>query len=153
MRKAAATIAIGITLTGAGTGVAIALAGGTTPRAHAARASACPRAIPLTQDALAPATRAALHAATHTDSAVLNHDRRGEIATSAVLALNPDAPAYRSGDAKAIERLCGQEIARRSVIITLFFPRLLPSASASVTTMYVSRGRTGAYRVWYIPRG
>jgi hypothetical protein len=153
MRRAALTVISGIIVSIVGTGLAIALADGSVRRHAGPHAKVCPQALPLTGDALAPATQAALIAATHTDSAALNHDRRGAIATSAALAVTPDAPAYRSLDARSIERICGRTVMRRSVVINLFFPHLLPSAATSVTTMYVARARTGAYKVWYIPRG
>ena len=42
---------------------------------------------------------------------------------------------------------CGATVFRRTVVVDLFFPKMLPSASLSQGTVFVSRLATG-YQVW-----
>ena len=58
------------------------------------------------------------------------------------------APGTRSGQ---VRRECGEQVARRTVVVELLFPRMLPSASLSQGVVFVSRFRAG-YRVWRVAR-
>jgi hypothetical protein len=103
--------------------------------------SGCPRkARPLSADALAGATHAALREA---PSLYRGLDTRDRDATVAALARI--AGARR----RQVRRECGRRAQRRTVIVQLEFPRMLPSASLSQGTVFVSRvGQR--YRVWEV---
>jgi len=45
--------------------------------------------------------------------------------------------------------LCGTQVARRTVVVQLLFPWLLPSQSLSQGVVFVGRFH-GGYRVWYV---
>ncbi len=44
---------------------------------------------------------------------------------------------------------CGTRVSRRTVVVDLLFPKMLPSASLSQGTVFVSLSGTG-YRVWQV---
>ena len=46
-----------------------------------------------------------------------------------------------------VKNECGKTVFRRTVVVDLFFPKMLPSASLSQGTVFVSLVPTG-YRVW-----
>jgi hypothetical protein len=48
-----------------------------------------------------------------------------------------------------VEVECGSSTVRKSVVVELFFPKMLPSASLSQGTVFVSRFPDG-YRVWEV---
>ena len=56
---------------------------------------------------------------------------------------------FVSGRAQYIKDKCGRNAARRTVVVTLFFPAAKPSASLSQGTVFVSKFQTG-YRVWTV---
>lgn len=60
-------------------------------------------------------------------------------------ALAPDAGAR--GD--QVNAQCGTRVFRRTVVVDLFFPKMLPSASLSQGTVFVSLSGTG-YQVWEV---
>ena len=101
----------------------------------------CPRgARPLPGDALAGATSAALREAPRLYSGVDTRDRRATVAALATV----DVARGRQ-----VRRQCGPRVQRRTVVVILEFPRLLPSASLSQGTVFVARfGRR--YRVWEV---
>jgi hypothetical protein len=45
--------------------------------------------------------------------------------------------------------MCGATVARRTVVVQLLFPWLLPSASLSQGVVFVGRFH-GGYRVWFV---
>lgn len=101
----------------------------------------CPRAArPLPGDALAGATRAALREAPRLYSGVDTRDRRATVAALATV----DGARGRQ-----VRRQCGPRVQRRTVVVMLEFPHLLPSASLSQGTVFVARiGRR--YHVWQV---
>jgi hypothetical protein len=101
----------------------------------------CPRGTrSLPGDALAGATRAALREAPHLYSGVDTRDRRATIAALATV----DGARGRQ-----VRGECGPRVQRRTVVVMLEFPHLLPSASLSQGTVFVARvGRR--YRVWEV---
>ena len=46
-----------------------------------------------------------------------------------------------------VKAQCGPQVFRRTVVVDLLFPKMLPSASLSQGTVFISRVPTG-YRVW-----
>jgi hypothetical protein len=116
--------------------------GGGSPARQAG--SACPQeARPLPADALAGATRAALREAPSLYGGPRGIDTRGRRATRAALA---QVAGARGGQ---VRRECGRRVQRRTVVVDLEFPRMLPSASLSQGTVFISRlGRR--YQVWEV---
>jgi hypothetical protein len=106
--------------------------------------SACPQtARPLPADALAGATRAALRQAPSLYGGPGGIDTRDRRATRAALARVAGARG------RQVRRECGRRIQRRTVVVDLEFPHMLPSASLSQGTVFVARvGRR--YRVWEV---
>jgi hypothetical protein len=100
------------------------------------RAPQCPtKALRLKDASIAKATRAALRAAPR----IYDVDR-----AVAMLA----ARARASQRAGQVRRMCGKKIVRRTVVVGLRFPGLLPSASLSQGTLFVARRLAGHY-VWF----
>ena len=96
----------------------------------------CPKkALRLKGASIAKATRAALRAAPR----IYDIDR-----AVALLAARGRA-SERSGQ---VRRMCGKEILRKTVVVDLRFPELLPSASLSQGTVFVAR-RVAGYYVWF----
>ena len=117
--------------------------GDSAPRALSSGLSAtrCPRlAQPLPADALAGATKAALAQAPALYRGI---DTRGVEATRAA---RSSAAGPRG---QQVARECGNVVAERSIVVDLFFPRMLPSASLSQGTVFVDREH-GRYRVWQV---
>jgi hypothetical protein len=112
-----------------------------TPAAATQRLSDCPKdASRLTRDAPAPATVAALAEAS---------SAYGEIATDRAR-VNSAARATRAGArGRTVRRMCGRRVERRTVVVELFFPEMLPSASLSQGTVFVSRFADG-YHIWFV---
>ena len=108
------------------------------PRAHAA---ICPRhAQALPGDAIAGATEFALSRASVLYPGL---DTRGALATSAARS------AYAGVRGAQVVRECAGRVGNRTVVVEMLFPRMLPSASLSESTVFVDRER-GSYRVWEI---
>jgi hypothetical protein len=138
-RLATATDAIAALLGGLAPGVLHAT--GMTGGDAAARldGSGCPQqARPLLPDALAGATRAALREAPRLYGGLDTRDRRATVAALATVA------GVRG---RQVRRECGRRVQRRTVVVELEFPRMLPSASLSQGTVFVSRVQR-RYRVW-----
>jgi hypothetical protein len=110
----------------------------------AAAGGACPRkALPLPPDALAGATRAALREAPSLYGGTRGIDTRDRRATRAALA---NVAGTRGSQ---VRRECGRRVQRRTVVVDLEFPRMLPSASLSQGTLFIARLRRG-YQVWHV---
>jgi hypothetical protein len=123
-----------------GVGCASSRAGDADFLATAARgrlnALQCPtKALRLKDASIAKATRAALRAAPR----IYDVDRA--VAMRA-------ARAGVSPRAGQVRRMCGRKIVRRTVVVDLRFPELLPSASLSQGTVLVARRFAGHY-VWF----
>jgi hypothetical protein len=105
------------------------------------RSRACPEgALRLTRDAPAPAIVAALTEAS---------GAYGEIDTERAR-VNVAARATSAGArGRMVRRMCGRRVARRTVVVDLFFPAMLPSASLSQGTVFVSRVADG-YHIWFV---
>jgi len=57
--------------------------------------------------------------------------------------------AYAGAYGGIVKHLCGKLAFRRSVVVELLFPKMLPSASLSQGVVFVSLFSTG-YQVWYV---
>jgi hypothetical protein len=60
-----------------------------------------------------------------------------------------DRSAFGGARGAEVAFLCGAKVARRTVVVQLLFPWLLPSASLSQGVVFVGRFR-GGYRVWFV---
>jgi hypothetical protein len=49
---------------------------------------------------------------------------------------------------RQVRRECGGKVFRRTVVVDLLFPAMLPSASLSQGIVFVSRLYSGGYHVW-----
>jgi hypothetical protein len=106
----------------------------------AASGEGCPEnVLPLPGEAVA---RAADQARIEAPALYEGIDARGVTVTAAYRA------TYGLRGAQ-VELECGAVTARRTVVVELFFPRMLPSASLSQGTVFVSRFPHG-YRVWEV---
>ena len=104
----------------------------------AARRPGCPRdALRLPRDAVAKAADAALHAGGHPPSTVIEAS-----------ALATSAAAGTRGSEVLVQ--CGTATARRTVVVDLFYPSMLPSASLSQGTVFVSYFPSRGYRIWEV---
>jgi hypothetical protein len=65
----------------------------------------------------------------------------------AVVVRSALAPHAGRGDEASAQ--CGTRVFRRTVVVDLLFPKMLPSASLSQGTVFVSRSGTG-YQVWEV---
>ncbi|MHB1536990.1 MAG: hypothetical protein ACYCYN_00530 [Solirubrobacteraceae bacterium] len=113
------------------------------PRRGTAKSGAvrCPKqakqALPLPDNAVAKAAEAALDEAAakfkaiNTEGATILTSELGEI------------------DGAYVEHQCGKTVQRRTVVVQLRFPKMLPSASLSQGAVYVSRLHDG-YHVWEV---
>lgn len=103
-------------------------------------ATTCPKqakaALPLPPDAVAKAAEAAFRQAPRRFKGI---DTLGERILSSSLARTE---AF-------LVRQCGRRIANRTVVVSLRFPKMLPSAILSEGTVFVSRFEHG-YRIWEI---
>jgi hypothetical protein len=105
---------------------------------------ACPRkALPLPPDALAGATRAALREAPSLYGGTRGIDTGDRRATRAAVA---NVAGTRG---RQVRRECARRAQRRTVVVGLEFPRMLPSASLSQGTLFISRLGRG-YQVWHV---
>jgi hypothetical protein len=138
---AGATTAV---LVGAGFGAFQATGTGSGDTSARPAGSACPRkARPLPPDALAGATRAALREAPSLYGGPGGIDTRDRRATRATLARIAGARG------RQVQRQCGRRVQRRTVVVDLEFPRMLPSASLSQGTVFVARVGL-RYRIWEV---
>jgi hypothetical protein len=94
----------------------------------------------LPGDALAGATEVALARAAALYPGL---NTRGAIAVSAA---RSSAAGARGAE---VVRQCGRLVGARSVVVSLLFPRMLPSASLSQGVLFISREHD-AYRVWEV---
>jgi hypothetical protein len=141
---------LGVCLAGAAAGaLALAPADAAPPAAFPARhqvalasSRSCPASargiLPLRPDSVAKAARRALV----TDKAPPGTKPGTEVMASARSAF----AGARGGEVKF---LCGAKVARRTVVVQLLFPWLLPSASLSQGVVFAGRFH-GGYRVWYV---
>jgi hypothetical protein len=146
-----------------GIGVAVAAGQGTGARNHRGSGATagvpriCPhkgryepvdprRALPLPGNAIAPSVNDAIREAQHGNRSV-RHERLSARAISAAFAL-PWTGAPKKHNSVVL--YCGTRIALRTVVVNLFFPRALPSASLSYSQVWVSRFAHNRYRVWFI---
>ena len=109
-----------------------------TPRPHAPGCPLHPQALP--GNAIAGATELALSRASALYPGL---DTRGAVATRAAQA------AYAGVRGAQVVRECGDRVGNRTVVVEMLFPRMLPSASLSESTVFVDR-EGGAYRVWEV---
>jgi len=56
---------------------------------------------------------------------------------------------YAGPRGSEVSAQCGARVVRRTVVVDLFFPKMLPSASLSQGTVFVSLSGTG-YQVWEV---
>jgi hypothetical protein len=100
----------------------------------------CPdKPLPLGRDAPAPATLAALSEA----GALYGPDHDRPVADGAVRAR---AAGVRGAQ---VRRTCGRLVFRRTVVVSLRFPKLRESASLSSGVVFVARLADG-YHVWLV---
>jgi hypothetical protein len=121
-------------------------ANGTSSGNNATRlvGTACPQgARLLPPDALAGAIRAALREAPSLYGGPRGIDTRDMRATRAALA------RVAGVRGRQVRRECGRRVQRRTAVVELEFPRMLPSASLSQGTVFISRVGPG-YRVWEV---
>jgi hypothetical protein len=138
---AAATVAI---LVGLALGALDATGTGNGDNATRPVGTACPQgARPLPPDALAGAVRVALREAPSLYGGAGGIDTRDMRATRAALARAAGARGSQ------VRRECGKRVQRRTVVVELEFPRMLPSASLSQGTVFISRVER-RYRVWEV---
>jgi hypothetical protein len=106
-------------------------------RVAEARDRGCPLdAVRLPPDAVAKAAVVARHFGTN--------DPRTVIVVSALA--RSEGSGTRGSE---VRHQCGPATARRTVVVDLFYPWLLPSASLTQGTLFVSYFRTG-YHVWEV---
>jgi hypothetical protein len=60
-----------------------------------------------------------------------------------------DRSAFAGARGGEVKFICGAAVARRTVVVQLLFPWLLPSQSLSQGVVFVGRFH-GGYRVWYV---
>jgi hypothetical protein len=60
-----------------------------------------------------------------------------------------DRSAFAGARGGEVKFLCGAKVARRTIVVQLLFPWLLPSQSLSQGVVFVGRFH-GGYRVWYV---
>jgi len=103
---------------------------------------ACPASaegiLPLRRDSVARAANRALVFAKQPPGV----KQRTEVMAS-------DRSAFAGARGGEVESMCGPEVARRTVVVQLLFPWLLPSASLSEGVLFVGRFH-GGYRVWFV---
>jgi hypothetical protein len=140
---------LAVCLAGTATSVlALAPAGAARPAASLAghqialASSSCPASargiLPLRPDSVAKAARRAL---------VFAKAPPGVKPGTEVMASARSAFAgARGGEVKF---LCGAKVARRTVVVQLLFPWLLPSQSLSQGVVFAGRSH-GGYRVWHV---
>jgi len=56
---------------------------------------------------------------------------------------------YAGARGDQVNAQCGTQVFQRTVVVDLLFPKMLPSASLSQGTVFVSRSSTG-YQVWEV---
>jgi hypothetical protein len=59
-----------------------------------------------------------------------------------------DRAAFAGARGQEVTAMCGARVARRTVVVQVLFPWLLPSASLSQGVLFVGRFH-GGYRVWF----
>jgi hypothetical protein len=105
------------------------------------RSPDCPTdALRLTRQAPAPATVAALAEASRAYGEIDTDRARVNVAARA---------ASAGARGRTVRRMCGGRVARRTVVVELFFPEMLPSASLSQGTVFVSRFADG-HHIWFV---
>jgi hypothetical protein len=107
-------------------------------QSHAGSCPLHPQALP--GNAIAGATELALSRASALYPGL---DTRGAVATRAAQA------AYAGVRGAQVVRECGDRVGDRTVVVEMLFPRMLPSASLSQSTVFVDR-ENGMYRVWQV---
>jgi hypothetical protein len=77
--------------------------------------------------------------------------RSGGTPRSARIVASALASSGGSGSRGAEVRYqCGEAVARRTVVVDLFYPSMLPSASLSQGTLFVSYFGKRGYRIWEV---
>jgi hypothetical protein len=104
------------------------------------RASTCPHPLPLSAEAVARAADQARLEAPELYGA----DARGVKVAAASIATSGRRGGW-------VRSECGDSVARRTVVVELFLPAMLPSASLSQGVVFISRFPRG-YRVWEVAR-
>jgi hypothetical protein len=138
-RRRAAAIALAVVVSSATVAAASRDGAASGPVAHTA--ATCPEnAHRLPANAVAGATNRALRAAPRLYGGL---DIRGRFVTAAARA------PFAGVRGTQIRRECGRRVWRRSVVVELQFPRMLPSASLSQGTVFVALVRD-RYRVWEV---
>jgi hypothetical protein len=94
--------------------------------------------LPLRRDSVAKAAKRAL---------VFAKQPAGVKPRTEVMA--SDRSAFAGARGGEVEFMCGAKAARRTVVVQLLFPWLLPSASLSEGVLFVGRFR-GGYQVWFV---
>lgn len=114
----------------------------TAPReVSSAPAGQCPTgALRLPADGVARAAEQALDEAAAVYRGV---DTRGALVQAA------DRSAFAGPRGRQVRGECGADVARRTVVVQLLFPRMRPSASLSQGVVFVARFPHG-YRVWQV---
>jgi hypothetical protein len=69
--------------------------------------------------------------------------------TTGAEVLAGDRSAFAGARGREVRYLCGETMAARTVVVTMRFPKMLPSASLSQGVVFVARFPRG-YKVWYI---
>lgn len=111
------------------------------PNATAASARVCPAGIlPLPPAGVQHAADEALLLAAKLHPGL---DTRGAEVMAA------DRSAFAGARGREVSNLCSNRVAARTVVVQLLFPRMLPSASLSQSTVFVGRFANG-YRVWLV---
>ena len=60
-----------------------------------------------------------------------------------------DRSAFAGARGREVTTLCGKDVAARTVVVQMLFPRMLPSASLSESVVFAGRFAAG-YHVWYV---
>lgn len=106
-----------------------------------AASSACPKhALRLPGIGVADAAEQALNEAAHEYRGTNTRNARVQSA---------DLSAFAGARGSQVRHQCGAKIARRTVVVQLLFPKMLPSASLSEGVVFVARFPRG-YRVWEV---
>jgi hypothetical protein len=126
-----------------------------SPTSSTRRGGICPRRsanelglpLRLPGNAIVPAVRAALRYSQGQAGGSAQRVRRGVRAYRARFAIRNGA----SGLHNPVARACGSRLARRTVIVDLYFPHAAPS-SPSHLEVWVSKFARHTYRVWHVVR-
>lgn len=161
-RLIAGLVSLGVLAAGGASVVAVNQPAKATAQARSSHLSGVPRscphksrterydprdALPLPGNGIAPAVNAAIYAAEHGIDRASGQLHRDAFAYQTAVA---HQPGFTYRHKSSVELYCGTRIAQRTVVVNLFFPHALPSASLSYGQVWVSRFPGDRYRVWFV---